>query len=568
MWALRILSGSQAGQVYPLKTGRNMIGRAPHCTIKLDNNNISKEHAFIDIDKADVVTMTDNNSRNGTFVNGTMIRKVVLKKVDKIAFHEVFCDLIIMPTNQIMSSNQAAVAVQSHQHQHQQAGNNNIPQNSPSGNTFVPMGQQYSGAYPPAHQQGGQVAFNHNQMAGNFGEMPAGTTNTTARPIDDRNKFQKYIDDILLPGIYKLTDLMEFKLVVGLFLLIYAFVLTALSTIPMIAITSESIQIESRRRALTIARNLASLNQQALLQENESALNTSLAEIEEGVSNVFIINQASGAVIAPATKSGSVPNFPFIETARREQKELVHQIDSSHIGVSVPLSAYNPETGGFNVKALAVVIYDMGSLAVEDGRTVSLFMQILCIAIVLSLILHFLFNKLIEYPIMSLNREVDLAIKNKSESTSFTIDFPIFEKLITNVNTLLNRVAHIKEESDKGGFVNKEIEASNLLHVLGYASIALNKDLNIIGVNAAFEAMLNVSDSALKNQPLSLIPDQALQKNIIELVQKTEQDVSALHISELEFGGVNSQVSCLGISDGSGICYFVSSIVPLTGGGG
>lgn len=560
MWALRILSGSQAGQVFQLRTGRNLIGRAPHCTIRLDNSNISKEHAFIDIDKADVITMSDNNSRNGTFVNGTQIRRVNLKKIDKIAFHDVFCDLITMPANQLAYGGKS-----------QQPAGNYLP-SAPSGHTYVPMQAQQGGAYPLAHQhqQGAavQAVYNHNMQAGIYGEVQMAATPATAQPMDAKNRFLQYIDDVLLPGIYKLTEVMEFKLVVGLFLLIYAFVLTALSTIPMIAITSESIQIESRRRALTIARNLATMNQQALLQDNESALNTSLAEIEEGVSNVFIVNQASGAVIAPATKSGSVPNFPFIETARREQRELIQQIDSSHIGVSVPLSAYNPETGGYNIKALAIVIYDMGSLAVEDGRTVSLFMQILCIAIVLGLILHFLFNKLIEYPIMSLNREVDLAIKNKSETTSFNIDFPIFEKLITNVNTLLNRVAHLKDEGDKNTFVNKEIEASNLLHVVGYASIALNKDLNIVGVNPAFEAMLNVSDSALKNQPISLIPDQALQKNIIELVQKTEKDPSTIHISELEFAGVNSQVSCLAISDGTGICYFISSIVPLSSGGG
>jgi hypothetical protein len=533
MWGLRILSGNQAGQVFQLKTGRTLLGRAPHCTIRLDNNNVSKEHAFIDVDTNEIAIISDNGSRNGTFVNGTQIRKTILKKNDKIAFHEVFCDLIAMPKNPI------ALA-----HKMQQASANNFPQ------AMNPT--------PPEYGQNQPSQYN---------ESPAASIPSSARPIDEKNKFQKYIDEVLLPGIYKLTDFMEFKLVVGLFLLIYAFVLTALSTIPMIAISKESIQIESRRRALTIARNLATMNQQALLQDNESSLNTSIAEIEEGVSNVFIINQASGAIIAPATKSGSVPNFPFIETARREQKELIQQIDSSHIGVSVPLSAYNPETGGFNVKALAVIIYDMGSLAVEDGRTVSLFMQVLCIAIVLGLILHFLFNKLIEYPIMSLNREVDLALKNKSESTSFSIDFPIFEKLITNVNTLLTRVAHIKEEDQKEGGVNKEVEASNLLHVVGYASMALSRELNIIGVNGAFEAMLNVSDSGLKNQPLSIIPDQALQKNIIELVQRTEQDPSNIQLSELEFGGVNSQVSCMAISDASGICYFISSVVPLAGGG-
>jgi hypothetical protein len=553
MWALRILSGSQIGHIYQLKQGRSLIGRAQHCTIRLENNNVSKEHAIIEIDKTEKQIIYYNNSRNGTFVNGTKIKKMSLKKNDKIAFHDVFCDIVPLP-NQKM-----AIA-----HKNQSLQKQPVPAiyQSSGANALSHSIPQSQGLSPAVLNMGIDPYLN----AAIQNALPVDTP-ASARPIDERNKYQKYLEEVLLPGIYKLTEMMEFKLVVGLFLLIYAFLLTALSTIPMIAISSESIQIESRRRALTIARNLATLNQQALLQENESALNTSLAEIEEGVSNVYIISQANGSVIAPASKSGAIPSFSFIETARREQKEFVQQIDSSHIGVSVPLSAYNPETGGFNIKALAIVIYDMGSLAVEDGRTVSLFMQVLCIAIALGFILYFLFNKLIEYPILSLNREIDNALKTKQESTNFTIEFPLFEKLISNVNTLLSRVAHIKDDVHGGFIVNKEIEASNLLHMLGYASLALTKEFNIIGINPAFEAMLNVSDASLKNQPISLIPDQALQKNIIELIQKSEQDLSGIQLSELEFGGVNSQVSCMPISDDKGVAYFVVSIVPLSGGG-
>ena len=47
MWAIRILSGAQAGQIYPLKMGKNAIGRAPQCEIKIQANGVSKEHAQI-----------------------------------------------------------------------------------------------------------------------------------------------------------------------------------------------------------------------------------------------------------------------------------------------------------------------------------------------------------------------------------------------------------------------------------------------------------------------------------------------------------------------------------------
>ena len=44
MWALRVLNGPQAGQVYVLKPGRNTIGRASIADFQVNVAGISKEH--------------------------------------------------------------------------------------------------------------------------------------------------------------------------------------------------------------------------------------------------------------------------------------------------------------------------------------------------------------------------------------------------------------------------------------------------------------------------------------------------------------------------------------------
>lgn len=561
MWSLRILSGKQAGQIFVLKTGRNLIGRSLRCTINLDSPNVSKEHAFLDVDVSQNISIQDNQSRNGTFVNGVQIKKVKLTKGSKISFNDVICEIIetpkpnsnkLTPLNNNKSQNSMIVS----------PGIGSLQNNYSANGNLAISGQNN---YYPGNSQG----YPQNNVNLNLVQAPnLGSDQNLAAPAAKTLDLKYYIDEVLLPGVYRLTELIEFKLVIGLFLIGYAFILTALSTIPMVAISSESIQIESRRRALTIARSLANMNQQALLHDSENSLTTSLAELEEGVSSAYIIRFSDGSVMAPAAKIGAIPNIPFIEMARKEQKEFVKQIDSSHIGVSVPLSAYNADLGGFNIKALSIVIYDMGSLAVEDGRTISLFMQTLCLAIILGAALYFLFYKLIEYPIYYLNNQVDLALKNKSQSTEpIKMEFPIFQSLVTKVNTILSRISHVENNNNSRIIINKDIEASNLVQLVGYAAIGISKDYNIITLNNAFESLLGVSEFNLKNQPISLIPDQALQKSIHELMDRSGQDPGQIHQSDLEFGGIGYQLNCICGFDKNAPAYYIVSIIQMSQGG-
>ena len=444
MWALRMLSGNNPGQVFQLINGRNLVGRGENCQIRFNDMNVSKEHALILIEN-DKITLIDNQSRNGTYLNGALINKSNLKKGDKLSFNQILCDVIQFPN----TLDKKTLSI--------------VSQNNMNVSGYIKPNTENS---LNPYQQRTDVSMNH-PFINNDSKQNSDNQQRSAVGLQNNKQtsfFKRYFEEVLMPGVYQLGQVMEYKLVIGLFMMIFAVLVTGLSTIPMLAITSDSIQLESRRRALTIARNLANVNQQALLKEMESALSTQTADLEEGVSQALIIRQSDGTVIAPATKAGTIPSVPFIEVARREQKEVIQQVDSSHIAVAVPLAAFNPETASYNVKAIAIVVYDMGSLAVNDGRTLSLFFQTLLIAFTLGFILYYLFYRFVEYPIADLNRQLDLILKNKAEpSTSNELDFPIFQTLLSNVNTLLTRLGSPENQENNNG-VNKDLEATNFLY--------------------------------------------------------------------------------------------------------
>ena len=537
MWAIKKLSGNQAGQIFPIKEGKNLIGRSAHCQIRFNDLDVSKEHAVIHFENNRLVVQ-DNQSRNGTYLNGVMINKAILKKGDKVSFNQTICDVIQFP-----NVDQRSLTVA-------QGINHGV--NSP--------GISQASAMPGINfQQSSNHQINSAIMNGNFGNSLG---------IETRVKkgfFQRYFEEVLMPGVFYLGQIMEFKLVIGLFMLVFAVLVTALSTIPMLAITSDSIQIESRRRALTIARNLANVNQQALLKDIESAVSTQTADLEEGVSLALIVRQADGSVIAPANKAGTIPTLPFIEKARREQKELIQQLDSSHIAVSVPLAAFNPETTTYSVQAHAVVVYDMGSLAVDDGRTLSLFFQTLIIALSLGFILYYLFYRFIEHPIAELNKQMDMVLKNKTDPTvTLDLDFPVLQALLSNINTMLTRVGN-SENNENAIVYNKDLEVLNIIRLVGYASLAITSDFNIIGINQAAENLLGITDGQLRNQQITLIPDQALQKSLYDLMDIATRDTAVPSKNELEFGGENTEVNCQAITDKGKVAYFIVTIIPLGG---
>ena len=76
------------GQVFELETGFLTIGRGENCSVRFDpagERIASKQHAFIEA-KPDGYYLTDNQSTNGTLVNGDRIQMIRLNNGDTIHF--------------------------------------------------------------------------------------------------------------------------------------------------------------------------------------------------------------------------------------------------------------------------------------------------------------------------------------------------------------------------------------------------------------------------------------------------------------------------------------------------
>lgn len=392
MWVIRILSGPQAGEIISLKSGTNVMGRAPNCDVKIGSSQVSKEHAKLDVLDSKVV-ITDLGSRNGTFVNGVQVRSVRLNPGDKIALHDTLLEVMPLAPQQVAYLNQ--VKQQRLQQQRNPSRPNAFQGSAAADLSSVPDLEMDT----PQHEPAG----------------PHAQLNLTKQK-EILQTLQTYVENVLLPGVYRLPEMFELRWVLAGFIIAFVFLVTSMSSIPLVRILKASIEKESQRRALTIARTLARINRPALAQGMESALTLDVATREPGVQKAYVISNVDGNIIAPSQQAGSYPNIPFVHEARRLGREDVQQIDSSTIGAIVPIDFYNAETGTQGITAHAVVIYDMGALAFDDGRTLSLFIQTLFIALLIGAVLFFFLYKIVERPIIALNEQLNIALKDSVHS--------------------------------------------------------------------------------------------------------------------------------------------------------
>lgn len=523
MWAIRILNGTQAGTTFSLKEGENSIGRGAQADIRLQSPGVSKDHCVIQV-SGNKIILLDKNSSNGTFVNGSKVKQKQLNNGDKLAIHDVLVDVqynVLQFPNRMQQQQQQANAFS--------AGNTNFAQ--------------------------GADAFNP--------EMTTAQPQMTKAPSNLKESIQAYVDNVVMPAVYRLIEVFEMKWVLGSFVLTFILLVTSLSMIPMMQITKRGIEKESQRRALTIARNIANINGRMLEQGLTGSLSVASATREEGVKLAVIIDATNSQIIAPATRAGSFENNPFLNTIRSKPYEFVESLGSSSIGASVPMQAYNPELQTATIAAYAVVIYDIGALSIDDGQTLSLFIQTLAIALLLGYILFYFMYRIVEKPIYELNRSIDGALKqNTNVSTKYI--FPILQPLVVNINSMLSRT-NSGSEMGNTNYVDRNSEAQNIVRLFEGPSIAVSKDSMIIDCNQSFENLTGIISGNIQQQSLDRLNDQALILSMQDLMERSRNQPNLIASNTIEFNGNQMELDIQAISSENGIEYYVFSI---KGGGG
>ena len=94
-------SAKPAGELWPLRQGRTTIGTDAECDVQLEYDGVSRTHATI-VSRSGVIWVVDNESTNGTFVNGNDIvdERVRLSQADTLKVGPIQMSLLVVPDAQ------------------------------------------------------------------------------------------------------------------------------------------------------------------------------------------------------------------------------------------------------------------------------------------------------------------------------------------------------------------------------------------------------------------------------------------------------------------------------------
>jgi hypothetical protein len=340
---------------------------------------------------------------------------------------------------------------------------------------------------------------------------------------------------------------------------------TSLSMIPLAQILKSSIEEESQQHALTIATTLAKVNRPFLMQGQETSVSVDIATSRPGVKKAFVINNLDGNIVAPASQSGSFPDLPYVHEGRKRNKESVFQASDSTVIALYPIEFFNAETGSHAITHWAIVVYDMGSLAVDNGRVLSLFITTLFIALILGGIMFYFQYKVVEYPIALINKQLDVALKEGTDQLQVNYQFPALQLLVSNVSSALTRAANGGESQNSNRPMDhdRNREISNLVELVGFAAFGIRAaDLSIAAANQAFESRVGVPAATLTTMGVNDLADQALKLSVKDLLERVDQNPDEMASNELEFSGLTYNVVAQGVYGMQKVAYYLVVLLP------
>ena len=542
MWAVRFLNGKRKGEIIPLQTGNYTFGRSEECQIVISESGLSKKHLELEI-REEGVSVFDLRSSNGTFVNGIKIKEKNLRKGDKVSVSNITFDII--PSQEDPASPYPATyqgPAQPHMFPGQQ-----VP---PSTESMYPQDQAHAAHTvtplpvnpdsPNALESGENLSLIKTLMKG----------------------LTSYMDRVVLAGVYKLPEWVEFKWVIAGFLLCFVLITTTLSAIPLIKILNSSIEQESMDHAETIATTLAHMNRESIQNQMYTATSVEYAKNRYKVKEALIID-TTGKIIAPPEKSQTHTQVHFFNKGRTLNHSSVAKIDPSTIAAIVPIQFYDEKLGAQNTHAYAAVLYKLGEVAASSEKTISLLVIVFAFSLLLGSLLFFFMYKIIEHPILSINAQLSSALKDDSLSVQTAYDFKPLQDLTDNINSTLSRISSAQDNQQPLIEYDRQIEMNHLIELIGYPTLGINMErMNIESVSAHFEEETGVSAERILHCQVDNLEDQALKLNIQTLLEKTQQHPHEIAYDSLEFSGVEFQLSAKGVYGKEGLAYTLITFIP------
>lgn len=546
MYKLTVVSGPNRGTSYVIQSGENSIGRQAGNTVVLPSAKVSKRHCVLVVDNENVLVQ-DQNSSNGTFVNGVLTRARKILPGDRISVGEFVLELIAPPSGAL----RPAPAV---------AGFGNVLE-FPGAAGARPVPRHAASAAPHA-------GFDPPGL-----EMPGGAQAVapSGPPKDLKGRALWAFENYVMPFFHGLNMKNEWRMVAagvfGVFLLLNV----VASVSPLLESNRVSIVQEVKRRARFMARQIAETNVPAISQRAESKTEIGLAENGEHV-RLAVLVDLDNRIIAPSNRMNQylAAGIEGREAARaakmfRNGREAGYSVeaDGSTVVAIEPVKVASSVAGKNVVAAMAIVSVDSSMATLAMGEIGTVYSKAIIVSGILGALALLILYRLTLKPFQVLNEDMDRALKGDMSQVTHEFKFEELNALWDLINSALQRIPKAGSSS-LGGGGGASVSADDfadafkaIAEVAKSGLLILDSERKIVHLNPLFEEISGIRADGASGQEVSAVArDQAFSAFVNDLCDRAAPGSEGIR-ETFDFSGISYQVHAvaMGRSGDSAACH-------------
>ncbi len=499
MFRLICLSGQSSARSSILKEGDNIIGRADGADIKIASNGVSKKHANINV-KGSIVSIIDLGSKNGTFVNGVMVKKKEINAGDKIAIHDHVYQLV-------------------------------------KGDVKI---EDMSSFSVPEGQQSDDYEFEYR-----------GKPRTRIPGL--KGSIDSFLETTVMPFFEEISKRYSVSVIISIVLLVSIVAITLIVTVPVIQFDSMLLDNEAAQRAVYLSNLLAEENKNTVTTESEEIPSIKAAEDVPGV-EWSAITDLNGKILAPADRAGDqIPGAVMDRIKEILKGTIEFKEDTVKIGANVykrsadvfsvgngeyivtsPIKVYSEGEGQNVIVGFATLMFGTSGIQNSMAGAWQRILVGMAIACFIGVLIAMFFSRLFTLPFVRIYDELDLALKGEAKRVNYSFGTREGMDLVELLNILIRKSRRASAKvfyenapeslHDMHGGIDNILIFDSVGRSLKVPFFVLDNSNTIVSANQAFSTITTYRASDWHGIPLvDAIKEQRILGVILSLIARFDE---------------------------------------------
>ena len=493
MYKLVVVGGKSRGQEFVLRPGDNSLGRDSACDIHFKVEGVSKKHLTVSITE-DVVYLQDMGSANGTFLNGKIIKRAMIKSGDKIGLPNAILQLVYVQEKKIVIKKKVA---------------------------------------------------NQKERDDSFDDVLTGGK----APENLVGKVFWLFKYKIMPAFHGINHEYEWRVLLAIFTAGFALITITLTIFPVLQDSKEVLVTEIANRGAHYAEEIGRMNAVALEQKNLERIDTTFLDTEEGVVSYELFD-LEGRIVRPISRLNEYTNDPFsvqtrewfaVNKNRKVKKQL---LENSQIGIGKIILSYNSHTGVPEPVGIIAIRFAPRTLAIEATKSSKLYFESLITSFLVAILYFGIIYYLTLKPIEEIRYQTEEALRGKRRGIESKLLFEELNPVRNAVNTGLQRIRELQRdesEIDPNDIESDDAYVTTLVEFMLGAQgpiIVLNSSKNLIKLNGQAEDICGIRLSMSEGMNiLDITKERGFAATLIELCDNSANNSGTSQQGHYELQG-------------------------------